>query len=369
MDCSKMNIDELRRELEKEKKQKRFCDVQQQAKKVMNNSFYGSCANSYFRWFDLRIPTSITLTGQWYLKTIAEDVNNYLKGLQKLIEIKSPKDCVVMGDTDSVFFSLDFLTKKEKTKRENADIILKVCDRINKFIKEKMKDYSKERNSFECLMDMKRENIIDKMLVVAKKRYVCNVLIDEGGVYDENRPHKIMGLELIKASTPRIIRDKLKESVYYILNEDEEGLTKFVKQVKSDFKSFSPEIISFPRGVSNITKWKKGDTKELLQQIKSGTPIHVKGSIFYNWLLDKMKDKGERIRNGDKIKYIYLKDNPSKVGVISFLDKFPSQYIYPKFIDYDKQFEKTFMDVIKILVSGLNWDLESGKKKLSSFFK
>ena len=211
---------------------------------------------------------------------------------------------------------------------------------------------------------MEREAIADRGIWTAKKRYLLNVHNNEGVQYAEPKL-KIMGIEAIKSSTPQVVRDKFMQSFKIIMSGSEEKTRKFIADFKKEFKSLPPEDISFPRGVSDIVKW--SDRKTIY---KKGTPIHVRGSLLYN---NQIKDKalGKKyavIQNGEKIKFCYLKmPNPLKENVISFPDYIPSEFNLHRYVNYDVQFEKTFVEPITPILDAIGWSVEE-RSSLEDFF-
>ena len=130
---------------------------------------------------------------------------------------------------------------------------------------------------------MKREVIADKGIWTAKKRYMLNVLDEEGIVYEKPKL-KIMGIEAVKSSTPEVCRGKIKDAIRVIMNDSEDALIKFVNDFKEVFKTLSPEEVAFPRSCNYIDKYV--DPNSIY---KKGTPIHVKGSLIYNHHIKKHK--------------------------------------------------------------------------------
>lgn len=211
---------------------------------------------------------------------------------------------------------------------------------------------------------MKREALANKGIWTAKKRYILNVYNNEGVQYTEPEM-KVMGLEMIKSSTPAAIREKMSETIKIILNQTEDDVQQFIKTFREQFKNLPPEEISFPRGVNGI-----GEYADKISLYRKGTPIHVKGSILYNHYLKQMKldKKYPLIQEGEKIKFAYLKQpNPFKDTVISYPSRLPPEFGLNKYIDYDMQFEKAYLDPIKIILNCINWEAEK-RSSLDSFF-
>ena len=186
----------------------------------------------------------------------------------------------------------------------------------------------------------------------------------EGVQYDEPKL-KIMGIEAIKSSTPEVVRGKFKEAFRIIISETEKDTQNFIQTFKKDFKSLPPEAVAFPRSVSNITDWR--DRKTIY---KKGSPIHVRGSLLYNKYLKDYKctNRYELIENGSRIKFCYLRmPNTIKENVIAFPDVVPKEFGLERYIDYEKQFEKTFIDPLKLILDAIGWTVEE-QQTLEDFF-
>jgi hypothetical protein len=213
-------------------------------------------------------------------------------------------------------------------------------------------------------MQMKREALADKGIWTAKKRYILNVYNNEGVSYAE--PHmKVMGLEMVKSSTPSAVRQKMRESIHIMMNGSEEDIHNFIEEFKSEFKNLPVEDISFPRGVNGLKTY-----YDSVMMYKKGTPIHVKGAIIYNHFIKqkKLDKKYPLIQEGEKLKFTYLKQpNPFKDSVISFPQRLPKEFEMQMYIDYDTQFEKAFIEPIKVILDCMGWSVEK-KNSLESFF-
>lgn len=348
-----------------EKKIARYNNLQL-AKKVCLNSAYGALGNKFFRFFDIRQATAITTSGQLSIRWIENKLNNYLNRI-----LDTEKDYVIASDTDSIYLSLDELvnrTIKEKNgTTETKEIIKfmdKVCEtKIQPFIDRSYTELAEYVNAYSQKMYMKREALADKGIWTAKKRYILNVYNNEGVQYAKPKP-KVMGLEMIKSSTPAACRDKLWKCLDIIINKSEDDVIDFIEKFREDFRRENIADIAFPRGVNGISKYTENGT------YGKGTPIHVRGSIIYNRELDKKKltKKYEKIKEGEKIKFIYLKEpNIMKSNVISFSQILPKEFGIEKFIDYDLQFDKSFLEPLKIILDCIGWKTERGNS-LSGFF-
>jgi DNA polymerase elongation subunit (family B) len=337
----------------------------QLAKKVSLNSAYGALGSQYFRFYDLRMALGVTLAGQLSIRWIENKINSYMNKLLKT----NGQDYVIASDTDSIYLRLGELINKVYTGTpETAKVIAfmdRVCeDKIQPYINESYQELASYINAYAQKMRMKREGLSNKGFWTAKKRYVLNVFNNEGVQYDEP-DMKIMGLEVVKSSTPAIIREKMKEAISLVINTDEATVQDFIFNLREEFKKLPAEDISFPRGVNGIREY--SDSSALY---KKGTPIHVKGAILYNHLLAEknLTKKYPLIKEGEKLKFTYLKmPNPLKDSVISFPVRLPKEFGLQEYIDYEMQFEKTFIEPMKIILDCINWRVEK-ENSLESFF-
>ena len=332
---------------------------QQMALKILLNSLYGAMGNKWFRYFDMRIAEGITLTGQATIRWAENTLNTYLNKT-----LKTDKDYVVAIDTDSVYVTLDALVKQFNPKNP-VDFLDKICstaleDTLTKCYAELYDSLGGIQNH----MVMGREVIADRGIWTAKKRYILNVHDNEGVRYAKPKL-KIMGIEAIKSSTPAICRQALKDIFKRIIETDEETVQSDIANFKIAFRQASAEEVSFPRGVNNLNKWTDKDTV-----YKKGTPIHIRGAILHNNLVTdkKLSRKIEKITSGDKVKFTYLvKPNPIKENVIAFIDYMPKQFNLDKYVDYNMQFEKTFLGAIEPVLDAVGWKSERSIT-LESFF-
>jgi DNA polymerase elongation subunit (family B) len=313
-------------------------------------------ANEYFRYYDIRLAESITKSGQLAIRWIEKELNQYLNGVMETED----KDYVVASDTDSVYLVLGDLVSKflgsvtDKNKIVGAlDSFCK--DKIQPFIEEAYQKLADYMNAYQQRMVMDREVIADKGLWTAKKRYILNVYDNEGNRNDEPEL-KIMGIESQRSSTPSVCRDKIKESLKIILRGTEEEIQKYISDFKDEFFDMSPEVIASPRSVSGMDKY--SCSAGIYQK---GTPIHTKGSLLYNhWVKNKgLDDRYELINEGDKIKFTYLKEpNVINDRVISFPSRLPNELGLQKYVDYETQFEKCYIDPITTVLDTIDWQHE-----------
>ena len=340
------------------------CHNIQWARKIALNSAYGAVGNQYFRYYDVRQAAGITTAGQFIIRFVENHMNKYLNKILKT----DNEDYVVASDTDSIYVRLDKLveaTCQGKTDDQIVDFLNKVCEQkfepeIEKWFTE-LSDYS---NAFKNAMVMKREVIANKGIWIAKKRYMLNVL-DEEGVRLANPKLKLMGIEAVKSSTPQVCRGKIKEAITVIMGKEEHDLHKHISDFRKEFMKLPAEAVSFPRSCNNLRKYR--DASNIFVK---GTPIHVKGALIYNHKIEELglQNKYPLVQEGDKIKFIKLiPANPFKFDVISYVTTLPEEFKLQEYVDYNMMFDKTFLDPMRFILDAINWKAEP-TANLEAFF-
>jgi DNA polymerase elongation subunit (family B) len=336
----------------------------QLAKKVSLNSAYGAMGSQYFRFYDLRQALAVTQAGQLSIRWIENKLNEYLNKV-----LKTERDYVIASDTDSIYLNLGPLVDsvyKEKPETQKVIAFMdKICEeKIQPYIDKSYQDLAEYVHAFDQKMQMKREGLSDKGIWTAKKRYILNVYNNEGVQYAEPKL-KVMGLEMVKSSTPGVVRGKMYKLVDLIVNTDEETVQKFIADFREEFRKLPVEDISFPRGCNGLKEYADSATI-----YRKGTPIHVKGAILYNHFLKihNLTTKYPLIQEGEKLKFTYLKTpNPFRDMVVSFPTRLPKEFNLQEFVDYETQFEKTFLEPIKLILDCIGWKTEK-QYTLESFF-
>ena len=324
----------------------------QMARKIQLNSLYGAWANQYFRFYDDRIAEGITLTGQYIIQHIGRALNEYLNKTCGTENV----EYTFYSDTDSCYITLDTLVKKHFSTHDKN----KVVEIIDKFCKEKIsivlaracEQIMEVTNGFVPKMEFKREVIADTAIWVAKKRYALNVYDSEGVRYKEPKL-KVQGLEIVRSSTPGSIREYLRNTVKLALTKSQDEIQQYITDLETKFMQMTPEEIAFPRSANNMSKYKS--TANIYQK---ATPLHVRGSLLYNHYVTKQKldKKYELIKEGDKIKYLYLKEpNPLKENSIAFATTLPKELDLHKYVDYNTMFEKSFIEPMRTILDCMSW--------------
>ena len=342
------------------------CNNIQMAKKISLNSAYGAIGNQYFRYYQLANAEAITLSGQVSIRWIENKMNDFLNKILKT----EKEDYVIASDTDSIYLNLgplvDVIYKdKEKDSESIVSFIDTICEKtLEPFIYQSYRELAEYVNAYDQKMFMKRENIADRGIWTAKKRYILNVWNSEGVQYHEPKL-KMMGIEAVKSSTPAPCREMIKDALKLMMNGTEDDVIKFIENSRKEFRKLPPEEIAFPRSVSDVTKYKSSNMIYM-----KGTPIHVRGALLFNHYIKKhnLTNKYSLIGNGEKIKFCYLK-KPNKIheNVISFIQDFPKELQLDKYVDHDLQFEKSFIEPLRIILDSIGWKVEK-TANLESFF-
>lgn len=344
------------------------CHNMQLAKKIQLNSAYGALSNAYFRWFDPRLAESITKSGQLSIRWMEKHINQYLNKLFKT----EGEDYVIACDTDSMYIRMEKLVDTVMADQPIDKVVAfvdKVCDqKIEPFIDKCYDELGQYVNAYAQKMKMKREAIADKGIWTGKKHYILNVWNLEGVAYKEPKL-KMMGIEAVRSSTPSSCRDNIKKALSIIMNKTEDELIDFIAHAHEQFRQLPFDQVAFPRSVKDMNKYY--DREIGYRKIGAGgVPIHVRGALVYNHRVRKQKLDTilPLIVEGDKIKYSYmLMPNPFHENVLAAPGALPKQLGMDKYIDYDTQFDKGFVEPIKTILDVIGWKTER-RSTLESFF-
>ena len=359
----------VQQEYEKDKSQKHLLkeisrlNNLQMAMKIALNSAYGAMGNQYFRYFDIRMAEGITTSGQLSIRWMANKLNAFMNKTLKTVD----QDYVIAIDTDSIYLSLEKLVETVAADKDTAGKIKfmdKICEDVfQPFIDSGYTELAQYMNAYSQKMQMKREVLADKGIWTAKKRYILQVHNSEGVQFAKPKI-KVMGLEMVKSSTPAVIREKLHDSIDVILQGDEKTLHNYVAEFRKEFDKLPIEDIAFPRSCNGVKQYAGSPIYQ------KGTPIQVRGALLYNHHCKRhgIDKKYQAIRDGDKIKFVYLRTpNPIHENVIAFPQQMPKELGLNDYIDYDLQFEKVFLDALQIVIEPLGWKTQE-ESSLEDFF-
>ena len=342
------------------------CNNIQMARKIQLNSAYGAIGNQYFRYYKLANAEAITLSGQVSIRWIENKMNQYLNNLLRTESV----DYVIASDTDSIYLNMGplvtkFFSNKSDDKTAIVGILDKICqEKLEPFIERSYQELADYVSAYDQKMQMKRENIAERGIWTAKKRYILNVWNSEGVQYNEPKL-KMMGIEAVKSSTPAPCRQMIKDGLKLMMNGTEDEVIEFIDECRRQFRTLPPESIAFPRTASDVRKYHSHSDIYV-----KGTPIHVRGALLFNHYIkeNKLTNKYSLIGNGEKIKFLYLKKpNIIQENVISFIQDFPKELGIDKYIDYEVQFEKSFVEPLKAILDAIGWKIEK-TATLEAFF-
>lgn len=371
MDYSTLSTEELKQLKQKYSSEVSAYNNEQMAIKILLNALYGQLSNKHCRWFDIRIPRSITCTGQTMIRYIARRINELVNKECGTVD----EDYVLTIDTDSNYINLDGVYHKRgyKCLDDLNDYIVNV---LEPYIDKCYREFFDYMNHFDFQMVMKREAISDRGLFINKKKRYCLSVIDMEGVRYAHPKLKIVGLEVIKSSTPEGCREQLREVLNILLYKDKATLVNYIEDFREKFRTLSPDQIGLIRNVSDMNKWiqylgkdkegkpienpnyyKKQREKDGERDINLGTPINVKAALNFNNIVDKYHFNLQKIQVGEKIRMIYLLPNPYDIDVIGFVNYLPPELGLEDYIDYSKQFDKAFLSNVHNITDDLNYDL------------
>ena len=361
---------------EGDKEKYAFYKKRQLVQKILLNSLYGVLGLPAFRFYDVDNATAVTTTGQTVIKSTADMANiKYNK------ELGTPDaDSNIYIDTDSVFFSavplLDHRIPNWKGDEQDViagyvnDIATEMQDYLNNFydiLSKKVFNIDKHR------FEIKKEFVSKAGIWIAKKRYAQWIISDNGVPCDRL---DVKGLDVVRSSYPAAFRKFMGEILIEILRGDTETqITDKVYNFKKDLVNMDVVKIAKAGAVKNLTKYMpKKKQQTAMFQFPSGCPAHVKASIAYNQLLIHfgLQNQFAPLKDGDKIKWVYLKQNPfglDAVGLNGYSDPKEIMDLVTTYIDYDKIFERELLKKLEDFYGALNWGaVLSSTKTAEKFF-
>lgn len=344
---------------------------EEQALKLTMNSIYGAIGNSFFVCFNPDVAESVTLQGQDLIKYSEKIIYRYFneiwhedKGLHEMLGLTSvkrvTKPLTVYGDTDSNYVSFQEVVSSCDWKGDPKDLVLKINEfRLKDYLKKCFDIYSKKCGT-DNYMDFELENIAINGIFLGKKKYVSNLVYEDGVHMDTLTRMKIVGVEMIKGGTPPFVRKKLEYLTKFIFSRgkslDIRDFVRELKEIKKEFKLQEPNNVSASVSVNNYVKGVLNDTTAL--ELSKGCPIHVRASAYHNYLLNnsKFKDKYPLISSGGKVNYYFVKiKNITDNNVFAYAQgTYPYEFAPP--IDYDEQFTKTILDPINRFIEVMGYN-------------
>jgi len=343
----------LKKQLEIINDQINKLDIKQYTLKILANRIYGTFANKHSPFCDVDAASSITMTGQNCVKQASEIINKYALEKYNINGL----DLNIYSDTDSCYFTIKPILDKLNipffiNEKMNPKIV-ELSDEFEKILNAAIISWAKnELNSKDPRFVFKRETICDSAIFIQKKRYITHVLNEEG--VDENK-FKYTGVEVVSTAIPKKVKPLIKEIVEtMIMTRNYQQTNNIYKKAFEEFKKLSIEELAFPRGIHNYEKY---EAKSNNFTTGKGTPIHVKASIYYNQLLNKLHltHKYEKIKSGMKVKFFYATPNKYNISVLSFIDKYPKEFDIN--INKTLMFEKIVYAAVERLFNAVGWQV------------
>jgi hypothetical protein len=339
-------------------------NTSQLVQKLLINSLYGAIANKYFPLYNQKIAAAITGNGRYFIQKLANYIENELQRL-----LPSQSKYIIYGDTDSVYYNIKPFMEKviEQQPDKTIDEYTTIADDLEKkiiqpVIQKTINDFAEELNAFnKDVIGAEREVIADSGVFTAKKKYYLRVRDSEGTRFPSDNPYiKVMGLEIVRSSTPKWCQAKLKEAIPKILDSDEETIKNWVKELKEEFRTIDLVQISQVSGVSNMAY-------DLMRD--KGIPIGSRSSLVHNKYIEdnNLQNEFNLIQEGDKTKRLFLiEPNPFRSNIVAYIDDRFVQHL-KDYVDYDTNFDKSFMSPLKIMVEALSWDIEKKTETLDDW--
>jgi DNA polymerase elongation subunit (family B) len=335
---------------------------QQKIRKVNLNSAYGALGSAYFRFYDRDLAEAVTITGQYIIRLVAQNINAYLNhlfpgtpdktGFEPAGSVVWAHDYIIASDTDSVYVQMEKVVGMMPTTATTVQIVKGLhnfCEKkIQPIINQTFEDIATYLNVHTSCLSMVRDVIADKALWTAKKRYIINMHVSEGKWFPKPKI-LVHGLESIKSSTPEIVRDMITAAFTLMMNGTEKDIWKHIEACEAKFRAGNFEDIAFPRSVNGIDKY---------EHKAKGLPIQVAGALAFNRAIDRtnLSTTYEKVRDGEKIKFAYLKQpNPFFTHVMAAPYGCPPEWEIEKWLDYDTQFSKTFLEPMSVILKCMGW--------------
>jgi DNA polymerase elongation subunit (family B) len=355
-----------------------FYNRRQHAYKIKLNDVYGCYAINGWRYTDGHklISKAITLTGQ---RVTQESIKFVNKWMNKELGT-TDKDYVVTSDTDSLFIECKDLVLQRypetKTKDEYIKAVLEIATEIQKAANDNIDKVTREYFNVKerpHYFELKQEVIIERGYFAGKRRYAMYIVNKEGVTVDEL---DMKGLDLMKSNmTPMYSKfgEKLIQDIMF--GKPKAEIDQQIIDFKKHVKTIPIAELAKPTGVKQVSSYidRKPGVGEIFSTLRLKCPINTKAAIWYNDLLrfKKLDKQYPCFTEGDKMKYIQLKDNPYRIDVIGFTGKDPEfiEQFIDQYADRDEGFEATLMNKLVGIYEDLGWDFPSMHEKASKFFK
>jgi DNA polymerase elongation subunit (family B) len=356
-----------------------FYAKRQLVQKILLNSMYGVLGLPAFRFYDIDNAEAVTITGQTVIKKTAEMANiKYWK------ELGTKEDYNVYIDTDSIYMMAEPLVKhrypnyKEFDQTRMAEEVNTIAEETQTFLNsfydmlaERFFFIPKDKHRFE----IKKEYISKAGFWVAKKRYAQWMILKNGIPCDKL---DVKGLDVVRSSFPKAFQDFMAKMLKDILmGKDNAFMDEAILTFKKSMATLPVNKIAKGGAIKELSKYDNGswrkDGGESIASFEKGTPAHVKAGITYNRLLKffNCPYKHEPIRDGDKVKWVYLKNNPLGLDTVAFKDYNDPKEIMDfveQYIDRDKLYVSDMENKVDDFYTALKWQKASTEAQTAKKF-
>lgn len=369
-----------------------YCYNQQLIRKILINSFYGAMGFKNFPFYDLDNANVITASGRDAIQFVSRAMNKRMQNMkvEELSKLFPEYDCsawrgvdeesVRLIDTDSNYTCIgemvESIAPKECLTDHNAflDFARKVDVRfLTPFFLEANSIWSKRHNA-RAVLNFKREKIILKQFVMAKKKYVSVYLDNEGVTYDKPQI-SYTGIDIRRTDASDFTRKYAEGVIMMIIDEKPvEDIIAHLKFLKKEFLKAPLKEIANNKGVRNLDKYpyevSEIDENDLV--FVSGTPIHVRASHIFNYMNSQMSLGLTPIsaKSLEKVSYVYTTTkNRYHTHVVGFVGTIPIEIEREFVIDKELQFEKTFLGFVERMFEAMKWPKPKLNLVTNNFFK
>ena len=356
-----------------DKEKESYFDRRQYLQKILLNSLYGVLGLPVFRFYDLDNAEATTLTGQALIKFSKKITNHFYNK-----ELGTNDDYVIYIDTDSIFASAVPLIEKRYPNEKLTEVmmtqrIMEICSEVQDYLNKSYDYFAKKfLNIDKHVFDIKQEVVATTGLFITKKRYGLHIINDAGRKV--NTIH-VKGLDTVRSNFAVAMKELLGKVLSDVLAKvPKEKIDERISVFKRNMNSLHYDVMANPIGVKGIGKYEVKDEDSPFSTYKKGAPVHVKAAINYNSLLEHWYEgrKYEKIGNGNKIKWVYLKDNEFGFDTIAYKGyEDPPQILdlIKNKIDHSRMFEQAMSKKIGMFYDAMSWEAVVDKQQsIERFF-
>ena len=356
-----------------DKEKESYFDRRQYLQKILLNSLYGVLGLPVFRFYDLDNAEATTLTGQALIKFSKKITNHFYNK-----ELGTNDDYVIYIDTDSIFASAVPLIEKRYPNEKLTEVmmtqrIMEICSEVQDYLNKSYDYFAKKfLNIDKHVFDIKQEVVATTGLFITKKRYGLHIINDAGRKV--NTIH-VKGLDTVRSNFAVAMKELLGKVLSDVLAKvPKEKIDERISIFKRNMSNLHYDVMANPIGVKGIGKYEVKDEDSPFSTYKKGAPVHVKAAINYNSLLEHWYEgrKYEKIGNGNKIKWVYLKDNEFGFDTIAYKGyEDPPQILelIKNKIDHSRMFEQAMSKKIGMFYDAMSWEAVVDKQQsIERFF-